>query len=178
MDAGGSAGLFSCYVSWRAPQSQILAIEPIPTMVERLRTLLPEIRLGERVTVPDRALTATRSEVGMPLDSPSSQQRPVLQGRTIGKTVVRVRSVPLSEPVSTPPERIDLLKMDIEGSEFGVPSHTPRKTLRRLQRINVEHHEPPVGTPLHQNRVGRASGTSRIRSTPVRWGPRRCLPDS
>jgi hypothetical protein len=36
--------------------------------------------------------------------------------------------------------------MDIEGSEFEVLLHTPRETLQRFQRINVEHHEPPVGT--------------------------------
>jgi hypothetical protein len=98
------------------------------------------------VTVLDRALTATPGDVVMPLDSPSSQQKPVLQGSAEGKKVVRVPSVPLSEAVATLPDRIDLLKMDIEGSEFEVLLHTPRKTLQRFRRINVEHHEPPVGT--------------------------------
>jgi FkbM family methyltransferase len=146
VDAGGNIGLFSCYASWRAPQSQILTIEPFPTTVERLRTHLAENRLGERVTVLDRALTATSGEVVMALDSPSSQQKPVLQGTAQGKTVVRLPSVPLSEAVATLPERIDLLKMDIEGSEFEVLLSTPRATLQRFRRINVEHHEPPVGT--------------------------------
>jgi FkbM family methyltransferase len=146
VDAGGNVGLFSCYASWRAPQSQILTIEPFPTTVERLRTHLAENRLSERVTVLDRALTATPSEVVMALDTPSSQQKPVLQGTGQGKTVVRVPSVPLSEAVASLPQRIDLLKMDIEGSEFDVLLHTPRATLQRFRRINVEHHEPPVGT--------------------------------
>lgn len=146
VDAGGNVGLFTCYASWRAPQSRILTIEPFPTTVERLRTHLAENRLGERVTVLDRALAAISSDVVMPLDSPSSQQKPILQGPVQGKPVVRVTSVPLSEAVATLPERIDLLKMDIEGSEFEVLLHTPRKTLQRFQRINVEYHEPPVGT--------------------------------
>jgi FkbM family methyltransferase len=147
VDAGGNVGLFTCYASWRAPESQILTIEPFPTTVERLRAHLAENRLAARVTVLDRALTSTSSDVVMPLDSPSSQQKPVLQGTAEGKTVVRVPSVPLSEAVATLPERIDLLKMDIEGSEFDVLLHTPRETLQRFRRINVEHHEPPVGTP-------------------------------
>ncbi len=57
-----------------------------------------------------------------------------------------MRSVPLSEAMATLPDRIDLVKMDIEGSEFEVLLHTPRETLQRFPRINVEHHEPPVGT--------------------------------
>jgi len=146
VDAGGNVGLFSCYASWRAPQSQILTIEPFPSTVTRLRTHLAENGLEARVTVLDRALTATPGEVVMPLDTPSSQQKPVLQGPADGKTVIRVPSVPLSDAVATLPERIDLLKMDIEGSEFEVLLHAPRKTLQRFQRINVEHHEPPVGT--------------------------------
>jgi FkbM family methyltransferase len=146
VDAGGNVGMFSCYASWRAPQSRILTIEPFPKSVERLRTHIAENRLDERVTVLDRALTAGPSEVLMPLDTPSSQQKPVLHGRTEGKTVVRVPSLPLSEAVATLPERIDLLKMDIEGSEFEVLLHTPHTTLQRFRRINVEHHEPPAGT--------------------------------
>lgn len=83
------------------------------------------------MTVLDRALTATPSEVVMPVDSPSSQQKPVLQGSTEGKTVVRVPSVPLSDAVAKLPDRIDLLKMDIERSEFEVLLRAPRETLRR-----------------------------------------------
>lgn len=146
VDAGGNVGLFTCYALWRAPRSEVLTIEPFPTTVERLRKLLKDNCLNGRVEVLDRALTAAPGEVLMSLDAPSSQQKHVLQNPTQGKTVVRVPSVPLSEAVANLPDKIDLLKMDIEGSEFEVLLRTPRETLRRFRRINVEHHEPPGGT--------------------------------
>jgi FkbM family methyltransferase len=143
VDAGANVGFFSCYASWRAPQSQVLTIEPFPTTVARLRTQLGDNNLSKRVTVLDRALTAAPSEVVMPLDTPSSQMKPVLQNAANSRTVVRVPSVPLAQAVAALPAQIDLLKMDIEGSEFEVLLHTPYETLRRFRRINVEHHEPP-----------------------------------
>ena len=146
VDAGGNVGMFSLYASWRAPQSRILAIEPFPSSVQRLRSHLEENKLEQRVSVLDRALTATAGEVLMPLTSPSSQQKPVLKGSAEGKAVLRLASVPLADAVDALPDRIDLLKMDIEGSEFEVLINAPHATLRRFARINVEHHEPPAGT--------------------------------
>jgi FkbM family methyltransferase len=146
VDAGANVGLFSCYASWRAPDSKLLTIEPFPSTVTRLRAQLAENHLSQRVTVLDRALTATPSEVVMPLETPSSQQKPVLQGGGSSATVIRVPSVPLEQAVATLPAQIDLLKMDIEGSEFEVLMHTSPQTLKRFRRINVEHHEPPPGT--------------------------------
>jgi FkbM family methyltransferase len=146
VDAGANVGFFSCYASWRAPQSQVLAIEPFPTTVARLRSQLGDNHLSQRITVLDRALTAAPSEVVMPLNSLSSQQKPVLQKAAAGRTVVRVPSLPLAQAVEALPAQIDLLKMDIEGSEFEVLLHTPYETLRRFRRINLEHHEPPAGS--------------------------------
>src|SRR5262249_50669462 len=95
VDAGPNMGLFSGYACGRAPQVQLLTIEPFAATVARLRTQLAENHLGQRTTVLDRALTASPSEVVMPLDTPSSQQKPVLQGAREGGSVVRVPSVPL-----------------------------------------------------------------------------------
>jgi FkbM family methyltransferase len=145
VDAGGNVGLFTCYASWRAPESRILTIEPFPSTVERLKAQLAENRLDSRVSVLDRALSAVPSDVTMLLDTPSSQQKPVVSGSSAGRTV-HVQSIPLSDALVGLPEHIDLLKMDIEGSEFEVLMNTPLATLRRFRRINLEHHEPPPGS--------------------------------
>jgi len=146
VDAGANVGFFSCYAAWRAPQSQVLTIEPFPATLARLRTQLDDNHLSQRVTVLERALGAAPGEVVMPLDSPNSQEKPVLHESSASRAVVSVPSVPLAQAVAALPAQIDLLKMDIEGSEFEVLLHTPPETLRRFRRINVEHHEPPPGS--------------------------------
>jgi len=146
VDAGGNVGLFTCYALWRAPHSEVLTIEPFPTTVERLKQHLTDNRLSDRVSVLDRALTAAPGEVVMSIDAPSSQQKHVLHNPTQSATVLRVPSVTLSDAVAGLPDQIDLLKMDIEGSEFEVLLRSSHETLRRFLRINVEHHEPPGGT--------------------------------
>ena len=58
--------------------------------------------------------------------------------RGAGSVTVRTTTIAhLLEDMAT--DTIDLLKMDIEGSEYNVLLTTPREILHRIRRINVEY---------------------------------------
>ena len=144
VDAGANIGSFSLYASWIAPQSQILAIEPFPSTFERLKAHVNANGLSKRIRVLDRALASVPGEVVMaPNDVVGNQGNYIVKdGAAPAVPVSRVKSVPLVEAIEGLPEQIDLLKMDIEGSEYDVLLNLPVETLRRFRRVNVEHHEP------------------------------------
>jgi len=144
VDAGGNIGLFSCYAAWRAPQAQILTIEPFPSTVERLRQHVAVNNLTCRVRILPVALSAEAGQTEMVTSSLSSQENAV--GHTNGTGGIRVPCVTLGAALEGLPERIDLLKMDIEASEYEVLMNTPTQALSRFRRISLEHHSPPPGS--------------------------------
>jgi FkbM family methyltransferase len=151
VDVGANVGLFACYAAWKAPQARLLAVEPFPSTVERLRENLVQNHANGRVEVLAAALSSRAREVVMAANPESSQQNFVVG--TIGSaeaslSTLRVPAMPLSEAVSAMPGKIDLLKMDIEGGEFDALLNTSAAELRRFQRINVEHHEAPSGCKM------------------------------
>jgi len=59
-----------------------------------------------------------------------------------------VQAVTLNEALAGINGVIDLLKMDIEGSEYEVLFSAGPDLFRRVRRLNIERHDPPPGAPL------------------------------
>jgi FkbM family methyltransferase len=143
VDAGANIGVFSIWAGRQLPQARIFALEPHPETFAKLQHNLQANRLGNRVQALQFALAAESGERDM-LSGTESQRRSLVPAdcRSAETGTVKVPSVTLAELMeSNQLEQIDMMKMDIEGSEWEVLLSTPPSVLRRIRRIQFEYHE-------------------------------------
>jgi FkbM family methyltransferase len=140
LDIGANVGLFSLYAARVAPAARIFAVEPFPATFNRLREFVQEHRLTERITCLNHAVTGEGGVRFMRDDSVPSQQRALAAaGEPASGTPVASKTLAqLLREHSL--NRVDLLKMDIEGGEYEVLLSTPPEVLRVVRRIAVEYH--------------------------------------
>ncbi len=130
VDAGANIGTFTLYALLNAPKSKVIAIEPAPDSCARLRKVVGDHGFASRCTIHQAALGNQDGATTMDLGQES-------QFRSTGRGTVSVSVVTLDSVVRD--SGVDLLKMDIEGSEYGVLASPPR-CLEHLQRLAMEYH--------------------------------------
>lgn len=120
VDVGANVGLYSLWAGAAAgPTGRILALEPNPAALERLRFNIDVNGFADRIEVVPVAAGDTDGELELWLD-PSNLGGSSAR-RTDRQTAVRVPVRPLLDIVSDAGlERIDILKLDIEGYEDAV----------------------------------------------------------
>jgi FkbM family methyltransferase len=155
VDAGANIGLFCCFAASRVPDGVIFALEPIPDTYERLREHVRRNYLTSRIHTFNVALGSSGGTVSMVSSGRPSQSFHVVQsGEKPRATPVRVQAVRLADFLERIPSKaIDLLKMDIEGSEYDVLLSCTAADLARIRRIDLEYHTPPSAPGLSRERL-------------------------
>ena len=153
VDIGSNIGLSALYFLTRNRSSRVYLFEPDPKNVERLRSNLRgyETRLQiEEVAVgisdgEESFAVETTGRYGT-LVSPEieAEQR---QGAVIAVRVRRIDAI--LEEILQREDRIDVLKIDTEGTERELVEAIPRHLLERISTIYYETNEP---MPLHEDR--------------------------
>jgi FkbM family methyltransferase len=139
VDAGANVGLASLYYLAKHPGVKIVAIEANPTAVEKLRGTF---RGNPSVAIAPVAIAADSGRTRMWIDRASgSNLNASITGRDLegmnGFDVIEVETM-TAEAIF--PEHVDLLKMDIEGAEYGV-LRSPGINPARVQAIVLEAHD-------------------------------------
>ncbi len=139
LDLGANIGAFSLFAANRAPQAHIVAVEPFPETFRKFVAMLEENQLTHRVTAISAALTGSDREVHIN-DSPGMDS----QFRNVSNRGLSVTGISLSSLYERAGwDSADLLKIDIEGSEYdGLLAASP-EVLRRAGRIAMEFHPDP-----------------------------------
>ena len=161
VDIGANIGLFTIYAAREAKSSQILAVEPFPDSCQRLRNHVHENRLLDRVVVVNCAIAAERG--GGEMDAANgipSQYRRIDNAATATlntkhRGVAALENIPgvvveqktLSDILDHVDGDVDLVKMNIHGSEYSVLMNSA-SVLRRVHRITVQYHEFPAAANL------------------------------
>jgi FkbM family methyltransferase len=148
LDCGANIGVFALYAASVAPRSRVFAVEPFPSTFQDLRENIKLNRLDERVTCVSIALSASDGMVNMyAAPEVPSQARQVI--RPSGSDTVSVPAMSLSSLLGRiGVDEVDMLKMDIEGSEHTALLHAEPGVLARCKRISVEYHEIAPKGPL------------------------------
>ncbi len=140
VDVGAGLGDFAVHAALRSPRARIVAVEPHPGSFRLLEENLAANGVTNVRALPV-ALTETAAAT-VPLDV--GAREPALFTTTAPR-VSRAVDVPnrtlaaLLEHCGL--ERVDLLKLDCEGAEFGILLEASGETLRRIERIVLEWHE-------------------------------------
>ena len=134
IDAGAYIGDSSAYFASKYPRLRIVALEPHPdNHALARRNLAP---YGERVTLLDKALASNAGRLRLSGDH---------DGAAIGAhgRAVEAATAPMIMSLAGR-DRVDILKMDIEGSEGDVLDESADGWLPRVGLLIVECHGPEV----------------------------------
>jgi FkbM family methyltransferase len=145
VDAGANVGTFAIYAAWRAPLAKIISVEPLPSTFQRLREQIERNNLADRVATLNYALAGTPGVRSFADERvPSGQKRLVSQANEFARPGQEVQCTTLEAILDQQrADEVDLLKMDIEGTEYEALTQTPIPTLSRIKRIVVELHQNP-----------------------------------
>lgn len=136
VDLGANAGEFAALVR-RSYGCRVVAVEANPTLVERVRAV-------EGVEVVHAAVMDRSGEIELMLsDNPeASTVLPGGRGMQLNGSRVRVPARTLEEVLSQHGvDRVDLLKVDIEGAEVPMLLCASDALLGRIDQITMEFHD-------------------------------------
>jgi FkbM family methyltransferase len=144
IDCGGNIGLSTLYFSMQNPQARIMTFEPAPGTFARLKKM-KEVNGLNQVELHNVAVAENEGEIDLYLEEGnegSAIASKYAEFGTVGGKV-KVRAVRLSDYIN---ERVDLLKIDIEGAESEVMRELAASgKLRMVERIAMEYHHHCLG---------------------------------
>ena len=130
-DIGANKGSFIYWLSWWVRNGRVVAFEPQPELARELINICRVIKLGN-VKVEAKAVYSQSGHQDLFLprghQPGASLHRTALQGESV--TTLSVPVVALDDYFS-PSDKVTLLKIDVEGAEFGV--------LKGAERILRQH---------------------------------------
>lgn len=143
LDAGANVGLFAIWAAREIPSARILSLEPCPPTFEVLEKNIDQNNLHRQVRPFRCALAAQTGQRFLRGGGESPHRSLVLEGMSESKEhVIPVPSVTLADFLRAEQlDAIDLLKMDIEGSEWEVLFSTSPVVLGNIRHIVLEYHE-------------------------------------
>ena len=139
VDAGANVGFFTCWAAASNPRAHVIAVEPSQGNYTRLIEHVKRNALESRVTTFRLALSSAAGTVWLSERSSASQMHHVTEDNRSGAT--GVQAISLQDLLARLPyDRIDFLKMDIEGSEYPVLMSATADCLAPVRRLTVEYH--------------------------------------
>jgi FkbM family methyltransferase len=143
VDAGANIGLFALFAARERPNARIISLEPFPQTFQLLEQNIRANSLEGRVLALQQALADSTGMRQMIAFGESPTNRVVLHGmEDLSKPAQSVQSITLADLLEKHElETLDLLKMDVEGSEWEILFSTPASVLRRIGSILLEYHE-------------------------------------
>jgi FkbM family methyltransferase len=137
IDCGANIGFATLFFKMRYPDARIICFEPDPSCNQILRSNVEKNGL-KSVQVVEAACGKSTSKIPFFLDNNSSLINSVNSGRSRDSTTIEVALVKLSDYIT---ERVDLLKLDVEGSEWDVMQDLVKsQKLSEVDRIVIEYH--------------------------------------
>ena len=143
LDCGANVGIFSVWAARRRAGARIVALEPFPATFAALEANIRDNGLARRVQCVPVGLAAAPGHRLIRTDG-DSPDRQLVRSETPdpNEQTITVHCIDLAECLRLHGlDDLDLLKMDIEGSEWEVLLSTPPDVLARIRHIQLEYHE-------------------------------------
>jgi FkbM family methyltransferase len=142
VDLGANIGSFALFMQWCAPGIRVHCFEPGGYALDLLKKNVALNRLDSAVTIHSCAVS-DRNGFAYLSDEPRSTHRGLEPGACNGSAAgEKVETVDLQRVLELCRTRhVDLLKMDIEGSEYDIVLSTPAQLWKQIDRVVLEFHE-------------------------------------
>lgn len=140
VDLGANIGSFSLTVTKRFPDARGIAVEASPDTFAWLRKNLSGNVCARDVKPLNAAVVGASAGATVNLAFNPSASWLSMVGASANPTVV-VQTITVDDVLSMVPGTIDLLKIDIEGSEHGVFRTARPETLGRVTSLVLEYHK-------------------------------------
>jgi len=145
LDCGANAGIFCVWAATHRPSVRIVALEPCPLTFAELEVNARQNHLENQVQCVQVGLAAIAGDRLMCTAGDSPVRKLVPNGLPAPPETISVRCIRLTECLRAfRMDALDLLKMDIEGSEWEVLLSTAPSVLSRIRYVQVEYHEAPA----------------------------------
>lgn len=151
LDVGAHVGTFSLALAERLPNLRACCYEPSSATVSYLRGNVERNGLASRISVNAVAVTSRSGKARLrALESADSCA--TIVGPEDGGELVEV--VSFDSIVEEQDSRIDLVKLDCEGSEYDIVEGSTPETFERIDQVVLEYHPRPGGFDLLKQRLG------------------------
>ncbi len=132
LDGGANIGLSALYFKTLHPAARVTAFEPDPEIAALLRENVAQWH-PEGVEIVEKALSTGAGKLQFSVEGADAGRLGTVEGRT---RRIEVETVALSDYLD---QRVDFLKLDIEGAETGVLEAAASR-LGNVEKIFVEYH--------------------------------------
>lgn len=137
LDIGANVGLWSKYIISRNAKN-VYSFEPNKTAIEHLKKTLAN---ESGTTVIEKAVYKERSTLNFYIDDTNSLTSSLLSNPG-HKPSYEVDAITLEDAINlTGENKIDLVKIDIEGAEFDIIETTPQNVFDRINCFLIEYHD-------------------------------------
>ena len=151
IDCGGNIGLATLFFSLQYPEARIITLEPSPGSFERLKKLKDWNSLS-RVELYNVAAAQSDGEIDFYSDKQhSASVRASAIANRGGAVSIRVQAIRLSTFIK---EKVDFLKIDIEGAEMEVVEELASSgKIDCVQQMAIEFHHHMVPNDDRMSRI-------------------------
>jgi len=152
VDVGGNVGYFSFLIASKRKEAKVFAYEPMSDNIKIFQSNIHRNKnLEERIKLKQKAVTGTE-QPSVSLFFDEKDHNTVIASvypefSNANKKEIRMEAVSLSKIIEENElNRIDLLKMDCEGSEYPILYESPAGIWPFIQCLAIEVHELDNGT--------------------------------
>jgi FkbM family methyltransferase len=148
IDIGANAGFFCLYIARIRPGARIICCEPIPANLKQL-SRNAEINPNIDITVLPVAVYGITGTIKLLIEAEGSFTTAATVFPIDGRIPLEVECITMEDLFKKHNlKKIDLLKLDCEGSEYEILYRCPAEYLARVEKIAMEVHK---GTGLDHN---------------------------
>jgi FkbM family methyltransferase len=149
VDVGANVGYYTSLMAFRVGTGgSVLALEPHPALVERLRDNVSRWPTCDRVTVDSRASSDAAGTAHLEIPAGFTTNMGIAGLRPPSAQSLEVQTVPLDALL--PDRRVALLKLDVEGHELGALAGMKGALQARTVQHIVFEEQRPFPTPVSE----------------------------
>lgn len=150
IDVGANVGYFSLFTLMRFPKAKVFSFEPMPMNFKLLSKYSSENPHLDFNPV-NKAMSGEAGHITLQYDaSDSFTTSASIFENTIGNDTLKVETTTLAHVLEANNiDKVDLLKLDCEGSEYSILYTTDDAVLEKIGALSIETHE---GNEPNENR--------------------------